>query len=118
MSVLMQPLLVLAAVVVAGLVSWALHQGKLRKNIDRTELLLAGSLALTTAFIVFNKVGSPQFMVWLAPAVALGLIHNFKAWRTPALMLILIAITTFLIFPTWDDLLATLAFARPPPIAL
>ena len=28
------------------------------------------------------------------------------------------SITTFLIFPTWDDLLATLAFARPPPTAL
>ena len=27
------------------------------------------------------------------------------------------SITTFLIFPTWDDLLATLAFARPPPVA-
>ena len=27
------------------------------------------------------------------------------------------SITTFLIFPTWDDLLATLAFARPPPTA-
>jgi hypothetical protein len=24
------------------------------------------------------------------------------------------SITTFLIFPTWDDLLGTLAFARPP----
>ena len=30
---------------------------------------------------------------------------------------IIAAITTFLIFPTWDDLLATLAFARPPPVA-
>jgi hypothetical protein len=28
------------------------------------------------------------------------------------------SITTFVIFPTWDDLLATLAFARPPPTAL
>jgi hypothetical protein len=28
------------------------------------------------------------------------------------------SITTFLIFPTWGDLLATLAFARPPPTAL
>jgi hypothetical protein len=27
------------------------------------------------------------------------------------------SITTFLIFPTWDDLLATLAFARLPPVA-
>jgi hypothetical protein len=28
----------------------------------------------------------------------------------------LAAITTFLIFPSWDDLLLTLAFAKPPPI--
>lgn len=27
------------------------------------------------------------------------------------------SITNFLVFPTWDDLLATLAFARPPPTA-
>jgi hypothetical protein len=27
------------------------------------------------------------------------------------------SLTTFLIFPTWDDLLVTLAFARPPPVA-
>ncbi|WP_287902743.1 glycosyltransferase 87 family protein [Arthrobacter sp.] len=106
MSALMQPLLVLAALVVTGLVFWALHQGKQRGGIDRTELLLAGALALTTAFIVFNKVGSPQFMVWLAPAVALGLIHDFKAWRTPAVMLILIAITTFLIYPLFYDALS------------
>ncbi|MFJ3956824.1 glycosyltransferase 87 family protein [Arthrobacter sp. NPDC090010] len=106
MSALMQPLLILAAAVVAALVFWALHQGKTRGGIDRTELLLAGALALTTAFIVFNKVGSPQFMVWLAPAVALGLVHDFKAWRTPAVMLILIAITTFLIYPLFYDALS------------
>jgi hypothetical protein len=28
----------------------------------------------------------------------------------------LAAITTYLIFPSWDDLLLTLAFAKPPPI--
>jgi hypothetical protein len=27
----------------------------------------------------------------------------------------LAAITTFLIFPSWQDLLQTLAFAKPPP---
>jgi hypothetical protein len=27
------------------------------------------------------------------------------------------SITNFLIFPTWGDLLSTLAFARPPPTA-
>jgi hypothetical protein len=30
----------------------------------------------------------------------------------------LAAITTYLIFPSWEDLLLTLAFAKPPPIPL
>ncbi|BAS17707.1 hypothetical protein AHiyo8_60100 [Arthrobacter sp. Hiyo8] len=73
MSFLMQPLLALAAILVAALTFWALHNGKRTGGADRTELLLAGSLTMATAFVVFNKVGSPQFMVWLAPAVAVGL---------------------------------------------
>ena len=73
---------------------------------DRTELLLSGALALTTAFVVFNKVGSPQFMVWLAPAVAVGLTHNWKEWRVPAAMLIAIAAATFLIYPLFYDALS------------
>jgi hypothetical protein len=28
----------------------------------------------------------------------------------------LAAITSYLIFPSWEDLLLTLAFAKPPPI--
>ncbi len=99
MSVLMQPpLLLLAAAAVAGLTFWALHQGKLNGGVDRTELLLSGALTLVTAFIVFNKVGSPQFMVWLAPAVAVGLAHNWKEWRVPATMLIVIAVATYFIY--------------------
>ncbi|MFP3637330.1 hypothetical protein, partial [Bacillus sp. SIMBA_033] len=78
----------LAAAAVAGLTFWALHQGKLTGGVDRTELLLSGALTLVTAFIVFNKVGSPQFMVWLGPAVAVGLAHDWKRWRVPAAMLI------------------------------
>lgn len=99
MSVLMQPLLVVAALLVAALVFWALHTGKRQGGADRTALLLFGSLALTTAFVVFNKVGSPQFMVWLAPAVAVGLSYQWKAWRVPATMLIGVGALTFFIYP-------------------
>lgn len=106
MSVLMQPLLLLAAALVAGLAFWALHNGKQNGGVDRTELLLAASLTLTAAFVVFNKVGSPQFMVWLAPAVAVGLAHNWKAWRDPAAMLIAIAAVTFFIYPLFYDALS------------
>ncbi len=101
MSVLMQPLLVVAALLVAALIFWALHTGKANGGADRTGLLLFGTLALSTAFVVFNKVGSPQFMVWLAPAVAVGLTYQWKAWRVPATMLIGVGILTYLIYPLY-----------------
>ncbi|HEV7168858.1 MAG TPA: glycosyltransferase 87 family protein, partial [Micrococcaceae bacterium] len=50
MSFLMQPLLILAAVLVVVLIFWALHNGKRNGGADRTELLLAGSLTMATAF--------------------------------------------------------------------
>lgn len=107
MSVLMQPLLILAALLVAGLTFWALHNGNQRNGgVDRTELLLAGALTLATAFVVFNKVGSPQFMVWLAPAVAVGLAHSWREWRVPAAMLIVIAVATYFIYPLFYDALS------------
>jgi hypothetical protein len=106
MSQLMQPLLVLAAILVAALTFWALHNGKRSGGTDRTELLLAGSLTMATAFVVFNKVGSPQFMVWLAPAVAVGLAHSWKEWRVPAAMLIAIAAATYFIYPLFYDALS------------
>ena len=109
MSFLMQPLLVLAALLVAGLAFWALHNGKQHKvagGVDRTELLLAGALALAAAFVVFNKVGSPQFMVWLGPAVAVGLAHSWREWRVPAAMLIAIAVATYFIYPLFYDALS------------
>ena len=99
MVVLMQPLLIIAALLVAALIFWALHTGKRNGGADRTALLLFGSLALITAFVVFNKVGSPQFMVWLAPPVAVGLAHQWKAWRVPATMLIVVAVLTYFIYP-------------------
>lgn len=106
MSFLMQPLLILAALVVAGLIFRALRVGKLNGGADRTELLLLGSLALATAFVVFNKVGSPQFMVWLSPAVAVGLSINFKAWRVPATLLVAIGALTFVVYPLFYDALS------------
>lgn len=106
MSFLMQPLLALAAILVAALTFWALHNGKRSGGADRTELLLAGSLTMATAFVVFNKVGSPQFMVWLAPAVTVGLAHSWKEWRVPAAMLIAIGVATYFIYPLFYDALS------------
>ncbi|WP_082697199.1 glycosyltransferase 87 family protein [Kocuria rosea] len=99
MAVLMQPLLLLAAAGVTVLIVRGLRTGERAGGTDRTELLLAGSLTMITVFVVFNKVGSPQFMVWLAPAVAVGLTHHWQAWRVPAAMLIAVAAATFFVYP-------------------
>ncbi len=106
MSFLMQPLLIVAALLVAALIFWALRTGDRAGGADRTALLLFGSLALTTAFVVFNKVGSPQFMVWLAPAVAVGLAYQWTAWRVPATLLIAVAVLTYFVYPLFYDALS------------
>lgn len=91
---MMQPLLVLAAVAGSALLVWALRRGA-----EAEELFLEGTLMMTTAFIVFNKVGSPQFIIWLAPVVIAGLTHDWNRWRVPAALLMGIAMTTFVIYP-------------------
>lgn len=93
-ALLMQPLLVLAAAGGAALLVWAL-----RKGAEREELFLEGALLMTTSFVVFNKVGSPQFIIWLAPVVIAGLTHDWQRWKVPAALLMGIAVTTFIIYP-------------------
>jgi hypothetical protein len=93
-AMLMQPLLIVAAAAGVLLMVWALRRGA-----EREELLLEGSLLMVTAFIVFNKVGSPQFIIWLAPVVIAGLVHNWDRWKIPATLLMGIAFTTFVIYP-------------------
>ena len=61
--------------------------------------MYAGSLLLTLVLIVFNKVGSPQFMIWLAPVIMVGLLRDRVRWRTPALLTLGIVATTFVIYP-------------------
>lgn len=105
-SALMQPLFVVVAMAIAATIFWALHEGKKRGHEDRSELLLAGALAMVSAFIVFNKVGSPQFMLWLGPVVALGIAQDRAAWRVPARLLLGIALATYVIYPLFYDALS------------
>ena len=89
---------------VVVLLIWALRRGA-----DAGQLLVTGSLALVSAFIVFNKVGSPQFMLWLGAVVAVGVAWEGRSWRVPAVIMLAVAPLTTLVYPMfyaalYDDL--------------
>ena len=67
------------------------------------DALLFAAQALMAVMIVFNKVGSPQFYTWLAPAVVVGLAsgrHRGLWWPMAGLSSVA-AVLTWLIYPTF-----------------
>ncbi|MBX3194543.1 MAG: DUF2029 domain-containing protein [Microbacteriaceae bacterium] len=103
------PLLAIAAAALLALGWFATRRG-----VPATELLPPLMLALTTALIVFNKVGSPQFVTWLAVPIVLGLVTRLtgrgRSFRTPAVLALVIAGMTQLIYPYLYDQLLGLDF--------
>lgn len=61
------------------------------------------SLALVTAMIAFNKVGSPQYVTWLAAPIILGIVCGPRAFRTPAILVGITALLTQMIYPYLYD---------------
>jgi hypothetical protein len=95
---LMTPLMALVVIAVVLVAVLALRRGA------SPELLLAPlSLALVCALIAFNKVGSPQFVGWLAVPLVLGLTtrRSDHPWwfLAPAVLGAVIAGLTQAIYP-------------------
>ena len=65
---------VLAQLVVLGWISWTAVRSRLT-----TDRILLGATVTVLAFVVFGKVLSPQFLIWLLPLVAL-----LPGWPVPA----------------------------------
>jgi hypothetical protein len=91
----------LMALVVAGLLVLGLVA--IRRGVTVGRLLPPLVLAITTALIVFNKVGSPQFVTWLAVPIVFGLataaVGGGISFRSPALLGLVIAAMTQVIYP-------------------
>jgi hypothetical protein len=66
---------------------------------DEFGTVLLGALTLTLAFVVFNKVGSPQYLLWIVPIVAVGYASRPEAFRTPAVLTAWASGLTTLVFP-------------------
>jgi hypothetical protein len=97
-AALLNPLLGMVALVIAALGVVAVQRGT-----AVTELLAPLALAFVTAFIVFNKVGSPQYMTWLAVPVILGLATRAmgygRSFRFPAVLTLAAAALTQVFYP-------------------
>jgi hypothetical protein len=95
---LMSPLLALVALAIALLGVRAVRRGA-----QPGDLFPALALAMTTTFIAVNKVGSPQYIAWLAVPIVLGIATsaagNGRSFRTPAILGLAIAGLTQVIYP-------------------
>jgi hypothetical protein len=103
---LMTPLLAIVVVLIAFLGVRAVRAGA-----TPTSVLPMLSLALVVALIVVNKVGSPQFVSWLAVPIVLGLVmrgdQDAPHFRAPAVLGIAVAVLTQLVYPYLYHLLLT-----------
>lgn len=95
---LMTPLLVVAVAAVLLLAVWVVRSGA-----AATAVLPPLALALVTALIVFNKVGSPQFMVWLSAPIILGIVTQGRRFFAPAMIAFVMGGLTQVIYPIAYD---------------
>ena len=97
-AAVMTPVLAVVALAVVALGGWATARG-----VRSTELLPPLALALVTTLIAVNKVGSPQFMAWLAVPVVFGIACSAagqaSSFRVPALLTLALAALTQLFYP-------------------
>ncbi len=97
-SALMTPLMLLAVVgvVLAGIAA-------VRRGAGHAVVLAPLILGLLTALIAFQKVGSPQFISWLAVPVILGIVLHraglAPSFLVPAVLVLVLAGLTQLVYP-------------------
>ncbi len=92
-------LLPVAVLAIAAVTWWSAR----RRPDHVADVVLLSAAALLLALIVFNKVGSPQFVAWIGPplaaAIALAGPGTRRFWWPPAVGVLLTALGTQIIYP-------------------
>lgn len=92
-------LLPVAVLLIAALTWWTAR----RRPDHAADVLLLSTAALLLSLIVFNKVGSPQFVAWIGPplaaAIALAGPGTRRLWGPPAVGVLLAALGTQIVYP-------------------
>jgi len=102
----MTPVLVIAVigVLVLGIV-------KMWRGATFAGLFPSLGLATVAAMILFNKVGSPQYLSWIIAPLVVGLVIDRWRWWGPALLGLGTALLTQIVYPlTYGELLVASAF--------
>ncbi|MDQ4138730.1 MAG: glycosyltransferase 87 family protein, partial [Actinomycetota bacterium] len=100
--------LVTPALAVAVLAVLWLGWRALRAGAAGDALFPLLALALVVTLIAVNKVGSPQFVCWLAVPVLAGLLAGSRSFRVPAVLSLLLAALTQVVYPHLYNALLTL----------
>ena len=85
--------------VIAVGVTFVLGVMAARRGVSWQRVVALTALSCMLDLIVFNKVGSPQYMMWLAAPVLFGLLARVPYWRAPALSVLALAFATWMVFP-------------------
>lgn len=88
---------VLLGIGFVGTLMWGLWLH--RKGSSPAHLLPAVALTLTVVLIVFNKVGSPQYIGWLAAPIIAGLVLEQRRFMVPAVIALVLAALTQAFYP-------------------
>ena len=70
-----------------------------RRGSDPSHVLPAVALTLTVVLIVFNKVGSPQYIGWLAAPIIAGLVLEQRRFIAPAVIALVLGALTQAFYP-------------------
>ncbi len=97
-------LMTLAMAVALAITAWLTYRAA-RSGAKYREIMPVAVLTATLDLIVFNKVGSPQFVTWLAVPIILGLLFRAKSWRLPMFASVAIALLSNLVYPIFYDAL-------------
>lgn len=87
-------LLIAVFVIIVGMIAAQRFRG-----VVTGQLMLTGALALVTTTVVLNKVGTPQFVLWLLPVVVVGLVTRDPWWHRIAWLLLATCALTTAVFP-------------------
>jgi len=88
-------LVLVGAILITAYLAMVAH----RRGASPAAVLSVTALTAVLDLIFFNKVGSPQYIEWLAIPIIFGILMNREGWKFPAIIGLLLAGVTQLDYP-------------------